>query len=108
MEETRMPLSTITQSTREAERLESDDLLSWYRDELSRIRRLANTDSPEVRHTLSWSIPWFEAVLAGREPPARPPKKPARKSATRFLDVVAPELPERARRKKLTLSGGAA
>jgi hypothetical protein len=55
----------------------------WYGIQADHIERMANTRDPEVRYTLSWSLPWFRSVQYGVEPPVLPPKLPPRRTNVR-------------------------
>jgi len=93
-----------TLSEREANRMQEQDLIDWYRQELARVKRLARLDSPEVRYTYGWVTQFLRDVIEGRELPVKPPKKPARKASAEFLaEVDAAAKPQR--RPTLTLGG---
>lgn len=96
----------LTGSVRAANKLEREDLIDWYRQELARVRNLARLDNPEVRNTYAWVTEFLEAVIAGREPPVEPPKLPPTRSSMRFLDSLEGlEPPKKQNRTTLTLGG---
>ena len=93
-----------TLSEREANRMQEQDLIDWYRQELARVRRLARLDSPEVRYTYGWVTQFIEDVIAGREPPVEPPKLPPTRSPGRFLaSLEGLEPPKKQNRPTLKL-----
>lgn len=68
-------LSNQNRAMREANmqmRWEIESLIEWYRSELDRVERLADRQSPAVRETLSWSLPWLRGVVAGTIQPVWP------------------------------------
>jgi len=94
----------LTRSVRAANKLEREDLIDWYRQELARVRNLARLDNPEVRNTYAWVTEFLEDVIAGRKPPVEPPKLPPVRSSMRFLDELE-RVPKAQHRPTLTLGG---
>ena len=96
--------SKMTESDREAVRLADmmqnrEVLIDWYRGELERVERLANRSSADVRHTLTWVLPWLRGVISGEIQPVVP-KAPIPR-ATRAMHIIGAIPPPT--RKKLTL-----
>jgi hypothetical protein len=55
----------------------------WYAEQKANVELLARRSSPEVRHTLSWVLPWLTDVIEGREAPVLPPPQLPRRSTGR-------------------------
>ena len=84
-------LMHVTEKPSEEDALKTGNYPVWYGYQISRIRRLAKRDRPEVLATMEWSLPHLTRMANGHEPPVEPPPAPqsAREIRVAGLSLVS-------------------